>query len=112
MRRPVRNSSASNTRERLPRSQSAPTECGSHQHQLMALTGHVNEATAVAFSPDGNRLVSSGPDAVRIWDVSAAYRPEVLDAAVGANWGGQGVRQLMHPAQVRSVALAPDGWRV
>src|SRR5437588_473831 len=39
--------------------------------QLGSLEGHRGEVTAVAFSPDGTRLVSGGADnAALVWDVT------------------------------------------
>ena len=47
------------------------------------LTGHTGEVFSVAFSPDGNRIVSGSDDkTVRLWDAAtgqpigaAAHRP-------------------------------------
>jgi WD40 repeat protein len=39
--------------------------------ELLTLKGHTNLVTSVAFSPDGQRLVSgSADDTVKVWDAS------------------------------------------
>lgn len=65
---------------------------------LQTLTGHTNQITSVAFSPDGSQLVSCSFDrSIRLWDVET-------------------VRQLAligeHPQFALGVAFSPDGARV
>lgn len=65
--------------------------------ELLVFDAHGRHAQAVAFSPDGTRLVSVGMDAqVRIWEVPG-FR------AIGALAG--------HQKCVNSVVFAPDGQR-
>ncbi|KAI0026732.1 quinon protein alcohol dehydrogenase-like superfamily, partial [Vararia minispora EC-137] len=57
-----------------------------------------SSVNAVAFSPDGTRVVSSSDDhSVRIWDASTGQQVQML--------GG-------HTSWVMSVAFSPDGTRV
>ncbi|MGH3913765.1 MAG: TIR domain-containing protein [Pseudonocardiaceae bacterium] len=45
-------------------------------HYVATLTGHVNEVSAVAFSPDGRLMVTGGADpSVILWDVSDPDHP-------------------------------------
>ncbi|MDZ4674146.1 MAG: WD40 repeat domain-containing protein [Gemmatimonadota bacterium] len=65
--------------------------------ELLVLDAHGRHAQAVAFSPDGTRLVSVGMDAlVKIWEVPG-FRP--IASLVG------------HRKCVNSVVFAPDGQR-
>ncbi len=60
------------------------------------LVGHSNSVSAVAFSPDGQRLAAGGLDGtVRLWELH----------------GGQLLRTLRgHSVRVFSVAFSPDGF--
>src|SRR5262249_25357607 len=49
--------------------------------QLATLTGHTGDVFTLAFSPDGERLLSGGGE-VKIWDV--ASEQEILTLAVSA----------------------------
>ena len=61
--------------------------------------GHQGAVMAVAFSPDGTRLVSGSADnSLRIWDVATGQ-------PIGAPLLG-------HTARVRAVAFSPDGRRI
>ena len=52
----------------------------------------------VAFSPDGTRLASAGPDAaVRIWDVNTGDKIDTITA---------------HQGGINSVDWSPDGTRL
>jgi WD40 repeat protein/uncharacterized caspase-like protein len=69
---------------------------------LLRVTGKKNDAVAtsraLAFSPDGRMMVSSGDDQlIRFWDPSG---PNLLKASAG------------HTGQVTSVAVSPDGLTV
>jgi WD40 repeat protein/DNA-binding CsgD family transcriptional regulator len=64
-------------------------------HQLLTLEGHTNWIRSVAFSPDGEILVSGSDDkTVRLWNTTT----------------GQFLRPLLgHKERVWSVAFSPDG---
>jgi WD40 repeat protein len=62
--------------------------------ELRAFKGHTRIAPALAFSPDGNRLLSGSIDGtMRLWDVKT----------------GKQLCALKHPSGVTSVAFFPDG---
>ena len=61
------------------------------------LTGHTDAVGSVAFSPDGNRIVSGSEDnTIRIWDTSLGN--ELRRFGPESHWFG-----------VQSVAFSPDG---
>ncbi|KAJ6491090.1 WD40-repeat-containing domain protein, partial [Mycena sanguinolenta] len=63
------------------------------------LRGHDDSVQSVAFSPDGQRIVSGSNDkTVRIWDAATG-------AAIGKPLQG-------HDKSVQSVAFSPDGQRI
>lgn len=103
--------------------------------QLQALTGHTLAVTGVAFTPDGERIVSCSRDSsVRLWSVGGGneirrfegHSAEALCLAVSSNgglvasgsWGavllwdletGQFVKRFDgHHGNVVSVAISPD----
>ena len=66
--------------------------------QLRELQGHTNYVRSVAFSPDGNRIVSGSNDqSVCVWD---------------AKRGEQLRKQQGHADFAYSVAFSPDGNRI
>ncbi|MEI2778512.1 MAG: hypothetical protein V9G19_21605 [Tetrasphaera sp.] len=80
----------------IPRSLATPVP---ERRQLSRPTGHTGWVGAVAYSPDGARVVSAGRDgSVRCWD-AATGEP------IGAPWTG-------HTGGVAAVAYSPDGARV
>jgi WD40 repeat protein len=67
----------------------------SARKEVASLAGHTNSVWSVAFSPDGQHIVSGSADKlVKVWSVSA--RKEVASLAGHANY-------------VCSVAFSPDG---
>lgn len=63
---------------------------------LLTLTGHEGVIRSVAFSADGNRLVSGSDDqTVRLWDLTNPQQPELK------KFMGQG-------AAITAVAISPD----
>jgi WD40 repeat protein len=67
-------------------------------HELGSLEGHVGAITALAFSPDGRRLLSCASDfTVRVWHTGSG-------------------RELLtfreHTDSPLAVAWSPDGWRI
>ena len=65
---------------------------------VASLAGHTNYVSSVAFSPDGQHIVSgSGDMLLKVWSVSA--RKEVASLAGHTSW-------------VLSVAFSPDGQHI
>jgi WD40 repeat protein len=68
------------------------------QTETMILDGHTGGVNSVAFSSDGNRIVSgSGDDTVRIWDVVSGVVLHILKG---------------HTHDVNSVAFSSDSNRI
>jgi WD40 repeat protein/serine/threonine protein kinase len=66
--------------------------------QVLAATGHAGVVMFVAFSPDGQRIVTASADnTARIWDVGTGQQLRVLSG---------------HTGPVRSVAFSPNGRRI
>ena len=66
--------------------------------EVASLAGHASFVNSVAFSPDGQHIVSGSSDElVKVWSVSA--RKEVASLAG-------------HSYYVRSVAFSPDGQHI
>jgi WD40 repeat protein/predicted Ser/Thr protein kinase len=65
--------------------------------ELMALRGHTGPVLAVAYAPDGQRIVTGSADhTARVWDVAS----------------GKALTLRGHGDPVKSVAFSPDGQRV
>ena len=65
---------------------------------LQILEGHLNSVTSVAFSPDGQKIVSGSWDrTVRVWDAAAGTLLQTLEG---------------HSGSVTSVAFSPDGQKI
>jgi len=65
---------------------------------LKTLRGHLAPVTSVAFSPDGQRIVTGSFDqTAKIWDVASGRDLLTLKG---------------HSAEIRSVAFSPDGQRI
>ena len=64
----------------------------------ITLTGHDSYVTSVAFSPDGQRIVSGSADkTVKIWDANSGEELQTLTGHDDDGW---------------SVAFSPDGQRL
>src|SRR5688500_6522375 len=70
------------------------------EQPLMTFRGHVRPVSAVAFTPDGSRLVSAGGDGdatVKVWDAATG---QLLATFEG------------HDRGIYDLTLSPDGTRV
>ena len=100
------------------------------------LSGHFDDVTAVAWSPDGKRIATGADDGVRVLDAvtgeellnlehssqvdSVAWSPDGSRIATGSDGGvrvldavtGEELLNLEHSRLVRSVAWSPDGSRI
>ncbi len=69
------------------------------------LTGHTDGVFAVAFSPDGKRLVSGGSDGVaKVWDTASGRERATLEFPSLTKRLGEAP-----PAWVEAVVFSPDG---
>lgn len=101
------------------------------------LSGHATGLNAVAFSPDGRRVVTCGAEEpVRVWDAAtgtlqqtlnerasaAAYYPNGQRIVLGSRAGNTALVKILnastftvevqmpgHPSAVQAVAVSPDG---
>jgi WD40 repeat protein/energy-coupling factor transporter ATP-binding protein EcfA2 len=91
---PGRTSEAARNGETDGTGEADRTEDGSH----FGRTGHTGQVNAVAFSPDGHRLVTGGADfTVRLWDVGRPGTPRQTQTLTP------------HTDSVDTVAFSPDG---
>ena len=66
-----------------------------YEHLVATLTNSAGSVNAIAFSPDGTRIMAAGGDYDgRLWDVAS---------------GGQLAHYDVYPAGVSTVAFSPDG---
>ncbi len=66
--------------------------------QPILLTGHRDTVQSVAFSPDGERIVTASWDkTARVWDVATAKLIATMNG---------------HTAEVRNAQFSPDGTRI
>ena len=99
-------------------------------------SGHVDDVTAVVWSPDGTRIATGSGDGVRVWDAvtgeglfslgygrgveSVAWSPDNSRIATGSDNGvrvwdavtGKELLSLEHGHGVKSVAWSPDSRRI
>jgi WD40 repeat protein/serine/threonine protein kinase len=108
--------------------------------ELLTLKGHVAQVLSVAFSPDGQRIVSGSRDhTAKVWEAatgkelltltghgsmiwSVAFSPDGQRIVTGSGdqtakvWEGASGKELVtlkgHRNGVRSVAFSPDGQRI
>jgi WD40 repeat protein/tetratricopeptide (TPR) repeat protein len=90
--------------------------------QLLVLRGHLAPVSSVAFSPDGQRLASSGsedpfnpgkPWEVKVWDLSMSTEGRQAGSTKDRQAGGQQLLDLQgHTGPVTSVCFSPDGRRL
>lgn len=70
------------------------------QHmQLGILKGHTFPITSIAFSPDGETLISGGDETVRLWSLTGGKAIEIIKKH-SANW---------LESAVTSIAVSPQG---
>jgi WD40 repeat protein len=120
--------------DKIPPRKEEPTDAP----PLLVLRGQLSQVKAVAWSPDGKRLVSAGPGAwINVWDVEAgqwlrtlrddgstgingvAWSPDGRTVATAANdhlvvlWDAGDGKRLAdlrgHTSDVLCVAFSPDG---
>jgi WD40 repeat protein len=78
--------------------QSSLRDASEDARERNILQGHENWVNSVAFSPDGNKIVSGGGDGtIRLWNTSGN--------SIGHPFKG-------HEERVRSVAFSPDGNKI
>jgi WD40 repeat protein len=67
--------------------------------QLGILKGHTFPITAIAFSPDGETIISGGDETVRLWSLTGGKAIQVIQEH-SANW---------LESAVTSIAVSPNG---
>jgi WD40 repeat protein len=67
--------------------------------QLGILKGHTFPVTSIAFSPDGETLISGGDDTVRLWSLTSGKAIQILNGH-SPNWS---------ESAVTSIAVSPNG---
>jgi WD40 repeat protein len=109
--------------------------------ELLTLPGHTRDIRSVAYSPDGQRIVTASLDeTAKVWDAAkgkelltlkghpsgisfAAFSPDGQRLVTGDYWDGTGHvwdvakgKELLtlkgHSGGIRSVAFSPDGKRI
>ncbi len=107
-----------------PESPSAPTERGAAQPWLKGPTTHPWHVTAVAFSPDNDRVVTASNrqyksprwihPQIALWDRTTGKRLAVWESGRGdeSQRGGKKDSLDRPPRVVWALAFAPDGKRV
>ncbi|MEW6492825.1 MAG: WD40 repeat domain-containing protein [Cyanobacteriota bacterium] len=79
--------------------------------QLGILNGHTFPVTALAFSPDGETLISAGDDTIRLWNLTSGKLIRTLRAHAG-NWSESAVTSLAVSSNGRFIASGGTDGRI